>query len=220
MTPPVQRSLGNRAWQAFLKFSCRLGAVCAFNIRCGGRDKVPSSGGGLMLSNHQSNLDPVLVGLCCTRRLNYVARKTLFKFPPFRWLINSLDAISIDREGTGLDGLKETLRRLKRGEIVLLFPEGTRTLDGEVHAVKPGFCAVARRSGVPILPVALDGAWHAWPRHRKLPRPAVIHVQFGDPIGPDQIQAMSDEQLVAEVERRIRDCHARARTGRLRASER
>ncbi len=218
MTPPVQRSLGNRAWQAFLKFSCRLGAVGAFNIRCGGRDKVPSSGGGLMLSNHQSNLDPVLVGLCSDRRLNYVARKTLFKFPPFRWLINSLDAISIDREGTGLDGLKETLRRLKRGEIVLLFPEGTRTLDGEVHAVKPGFCAVARRSGVPILPVALDGAWHAWPRHRKLPRPAVIHVQFGDPIDPDQIKAMNDEQLVAEVERRIRDCHAVARAGRRRAS--
>ena len=218
MTPPVQRSLGNRAWQAFLKFSCQLAAVGAFNIRGGGRANVPRSGGGLMLSNHQSNLDPVLVGLCSARRLNYVARKTLFKFPPFRWLINSLDAISIDREGTGLEGLKETLRRLKRGEIVLLFPEGTRTLDGEVQAVKPGFCAVARRSGVPILPVAMDGAWHAWPRHRMLPRRAVIHVQFGDPIDPDQIKQLNDEQLVAEVERRIRECHAVARAGRLRAS--
>jgi 1-acyl-sn-glycerol-3-phosphate acyltransferase len=214
----VQRSLANRAWQAFLKFSCQLGAVGFFNIRCGGREKVPASGGGLMLSNHQSNLDPVLVGLASKRRLNYVARKTLFKFPPFRWLINSLDAISIDREGTGLDGLKETLRRLKRGEIVLLFPEGTRTPDGEVQAMKPGFCAVARRSAVPILPVALDGAWHAWPRQQKLPRRAVIHVQFGDPIGPEEINQLTDEQLVNEVERRIRACHERAREGRLRAS--
>jgi 1-acyl-sn-glycerol-3-phosphate acyltransferase len=220
MTAPVQRSLANRAWQAFLKFSCQLGAIGFFNIRCGGREKVPASGGGLMLSNHQSNLDPVLVGLACKRRLNYVARKTLFKFPPFRWLINSLDAISIDREGTGLDGLKETLKRLKRGEIVLLFPEGTRTPNGEVQSIKPGFCAVARRSAVPILPVAMDGAWHAWPRQQKLPRRAVIHVQFGDPIEPAEINQLTDEQLVNEVERRIRACHERAREGRLRASGR
>ncbi len=218
MTPPVQRSLPNRTWQALLKFVCRLGGVMLFSIRCHGREKVPASGGGLMLSNHQSNLDPVLVGLASDRRLNYVARKTLFRFAPFRWLINSLDAIAIDREGTGLEGLKETLRRLKRGEIVLLFPEGTRTPDGEVHPMKPGFCAVARRSKVPILPVAVDGAFDAWPRQRKFPRRAVIHIQFGDPITPEEIGRLDDEALVAEVERRIRDCHARAQAARHRAT--
>jgi len=217
MSAPVQRSLPNRTWQAFLKFSCRLGAVAVFNIRCHGREKVPRTGGGLMLSHHQSNLDPVLVGLASDRRLNYVARKTLFKFPPFRWLINSLDAIAIDREGSGLEGLKETLKRLKRGEIVLLFPEGTRTPDGEVHAIKPGFCAVARRAKVPLIPAAMDGAWEAWPRQRKLPRRAVIHVAFGDPIPAEEIERMSDEEMVAEVERRIRACHAQAREARLRA---
>lgn len=214
MTPPAKRSLPNRAWQAFLKFTCRLTAVAMFNIRCHGREKIPPSGGGLMLSNHQSNLDPVLIGLACDRRLNYVARKTLFRFAPFRWLINSLDAIPIDREGLGFEGLKETLRRLKRGELVLLFPEGTRTPDGLVHAIKPGFCAVARRAGVPVVPVALDGAFDAWPRHCRRPRTAVIHLDFGDPIGPAEIERMSDDALVAEVERRIRDCHARARHAR------
>ncbi len=218
MTPPARRSLGNRAWQAFLKFGCRLGAVCVFNVRCEGRDRVPPTGGGLMLSNHQSNLDPVLVGLACDRRLNYVARKTLFKFAPFRWLINSLDAIPIDREGTGLEGLKETLRRLKRGEIVLLFPEGTRTPDGEVRPMKPGFCAVARRSGLPLFPVALDGAWDAWPRQRVLPGRSIVHIHFGEPISPELIQSLDDAQLTAEVERRIRECHKLAREGRLRAA--
>lgn len=218
MSTPVQRSLPNRAWQAFLKFSCRLTSVAVFNIRCRGREFVPSTGGGLVLSNHQSNLDPVLIGLASDRRLNYVARKTLFKFPPFRWLINSLDAIAIDREGTGLEGLKETLKRLKRGEMVLLFPEGTRTPDGEVHAMKPGFCAVARRSGVPIIPVAMDGAYDAWPRKQKLPGRAVIHVQFGPPISVEEIAGLNDDELVAEVERRIRACHAAARAGRLLAS--
>jgi 1-acyl-sn-glycerol-3-phosphate acyltransferase len=195
-----------------------LSSVAVFNMRCHGRDKVPARGGALMLSNHQSHLDPLLVGLASDRRLNYVARKTLFRFAPFRWLIRSFDAFAIDREGSGLEGLKETLKRLKRGEIVLLFPEGTRTPDGRVHPIKPGFCAVARRARVPIVPAAMDGAFDAWPRTRRFPRRAVIHVQFGDAIEPPEIERLSDDQLVAEIERRIRDCHARARSARLRAS--
>lgn len=170
------------------------------------------------MSNHQSNLDPVIIGLCCNRRLNYVARQTLLTFAPLRWLLNSLDTIPIDRDGIGLSGLKETLRRLKRGELVLLFPEGTRTRDGEVQAIKPGFCALARRAEVPLVPVAMDGAFDAWPRQRSFPRPAVIHVQFGEPILPAHVKLLSDEQLVQEVERRIRDCHARARITRRRAA--
>jgi len=170
------------------------------------------------MSNHQSNLDPVIIGLCCERRLNYVARQTLLTFAPLRWLLNSLDTIPIDRDGIGLGGLKETLRRLKRGELVLLFPEGTRTRDGEVQAIKPGFCALARRAEVPLVPVAMDGAFDAWPRQRGFPRPAVIHVQFGEPILPEQVKLLSDEQLVREVERRIRDCHVRARITRRHAA--
>jgi 1-acyl-sn-glycerol-3-phosphate acyltransferase len=216
----MRRSLPNRLWQAFLKFAARLSAVAAFQFRCAGRELVPATGGGLVLSNHQSNLDPVIIGLACDRRLNYVARQTLFRFPPLRWLINSLDAIPIDRDGTGLGGLKETLKRLKRGEMVLLFPEGTRTPDGQVQAMKPGFCAIARRAAVPLVPVALDGAYDAWPRQRAFPRRAVIHVQYGTPITLREIALWSDEQLVAEVERRIRDCHALARAGRQRASGR
>jgi 1-acyl-sn-glycerol-3-phosphate acyltransferase len=210
----MPRSLPNRMWQTFLKFLARLTAVSVFRFRCRGRELIPEGGGGLLLSNHQSNLDPILVGLASDRRLNYVARESLFSFAPFRWLANSVDAIPIDREGTGLTGLKETLKRLKRGEMVLLFPEGTRTRDGEVHAIKPGFCSLARRSGVPLVPAAVDGAFDAWPRQRRLPRPAVIHVQFGEPIPPELVKSMSDEQLVEEVEHRIRECHAQARQSR------
>jgi 1-acyl-sn-glycerol-3-phosphate acyltransferase len=214
----MPRSLPNRLWQALLKFLARLTAVSVFQIRCRDERLMPPRGGGLVLSNHQSNLDPVLIGLCCQRRLNYVARQTLLKFAPLRWLLNSLDAIPIDRDGTGLGGLKETLKRLKRGELVLLFPEGTRTSDGEVHAIKPGFCALARRAEVPLVPVAMDGAFDAWPRQRRFPRPAVIHVQFGPPITPAQVKLLSDEQLVHEVENRIRACHAQARRTRRRAA--
>jgi 1-acyl-sn-glycerol-3-phosphate acyltransferase len=196
---------------------CRVLAAAVLKIRVTGRDLVPDDGGGLVLSNHQSNFDPVLIGLSCERRLNYVARTTLFRSRMFRLMVAALDAIPIDREGGGLAGLKETLKRIKRGEMVLIFPEGTRTPDGEVHRMMAGFCAIARRGKVPLVPVALDGAYDAWPRQRALPRPATVHVVWGDPISPACAAKLSDDELVAEVEKRIRACHDMARQGRLRA---
>jgi len=191
--------------------NCRLAAVLLFRIRCSGRSHVPPHGGALILSNHQSHLDPILIGVASDRQLNFVARKTLFSFAPLRWLIYSLDAIPIDREGTGFGGIKETLKRLKQEEAVVLFPEGTRTADGEVAPLKPGFCALAKRAGVPLVPAAIDGAFDAWPRFRCLPRRAKIAVRFGPPILPHEIQRFTDGELLAEVERRIRACHSAAR---------
>ncbi|MCL6501843.1 MAG: 1-acyl-sn-glycerol-3-phosphate acyltransferase [Pirellulales bacterium] len=210
----AQRSLPKRLWYGFLHIVCRLLGVVAYGIRVRGRHHVPASGGALLLSNHQSHYDPVLIGLACDRRLNYVARSTLFRFGPFRWLIHSLDAIPIEREGLGLAGLKETLRRLKRGELVLLFPEGTRTRDGRVGTLKPGFSALAHRAQVPLVPVAIDGAFEAWPRTRPWPWVARIEIQFGEPLLPQQALGLNDRELVAEMERRIRACHAAAQCRR------
>jgi 1-acyl-sn-glycerol-3-phosphate acyltransferase len=213
----AQRSFAKHAWYEFLKVLCRLGTVVLFRLRASGREYMPKEGGLLVLSNHQSQFDPVLVGLCSERRMNFLARQSLFRFAPFRWLIQSLDAIPIDRDGTGLGGLKETLKRLKKEELVLIFPEGTRTSDGEVAELKPGFVALARRAGVPLLPVAIDGAYQAWPKGQTWPGWAVIHVDFGPAIMPHEIEQLDDAQLVAEVQSRIVACHARARASRGRA---
>ena len=129
----MRRSLAKRVWYRFLHVACRLVAVVVFRNRVEGRRDVPKSGPVLVLSNHQSNFDPVLIGLACDRRLNYLARDTLFGFAPFRWLIRSLDAIPIDREGVGLSGHQgDASSGSKRGEMVLMFPEGTRTRDGRL----------------------------------------------------------------------------------------
>jgi 1-acyl-sn-glycerol-3-phosphate acyltransferase len=216
----AQRSLPKRIWYDSLRIICRLVGPAVFGIRVRGRENVPADGGALVMSNHQSHLDPVLVGLATDRRLNYLARQSLFGFAPFRWLIKSLDAIPLDREGLGLNGLKETLKRLKRGEMVLIFPEGTRTRDGEVGVFKPGFCALARRANVPLLPVGIEGSFDSWPRSRLLPMPAAIHIQFGAPLEPGEIEQLDDEQLVAEMRRRIAACHAEARRLRDRALKR
>lgn len=189
----------------------RFVGVTLFGLRTMGRDNYPDTGGALICANHQSYFDPVLVGLTCGRRMNYLARESLFRVPCLKQAIQFLDAIPIDRDGSGLSGLKETLKRLKRGELVLIFPEGTRSRDGEMNSLKPGFCAVARRSKVPLVPVGFDGAYQAWPRSAKLPRLSRTAVVVGKPIQPGEVEAMDDKQLVAELERRMRECHLEAR---------
>jgi 1-acyl-sn-glycerol-3-phosphate acyltransferase len=212
-----ERSRASRAWYAFMRMLAIGFSLVYFRIRCHGRQNIPKSGGVLILSNHQSHLDPPLVGMVIPRRVNYVARDTLFKNKLFAALIHSLDAIPIDREGLGISGLKETMRRLKRGEMVLLFPEGTRSSDGEIHSLKPGFSALVQRTGVPILPVGLEGAFDCWPRGAKGPRPRPIHLVIGEPISAEVAKTMDDRGLVALVEQKIRECHAQARALRLRA---
>lgn len=206
----MSRTLFQRFCYDAFRVVCRLGAVCVFRMRCHGREYVPAEGGVIVLSNHQSHFDPILVGLAIDRRLNFLARKSLFRSPVLRPLLELFGSIPIDREGSGFGGLKETLKRLKRGEMVLIFPEGTRTHTGEVGPLKPGFIPLARRGGAPLLPVAMAGAFEAWPRSRSLPRPARIALCFGEPIPPAQVAALDDDELLALVHERMVACHERA----------
>jgi 1-acyl-sn-glycerol-3-phosphate acyltransferase len=206
-----ERPLISRVWYEFLRWGVRMTGMLAYGVRYSGRENIPPSGAVLVVSNHQSHFDPPLVGAGCTRRMNYLARETLFRFAPFRWLIHSVDAIPIDRDGLGLGGIKESLRRMKRGEMVLIFPEGTRTRDGNMGRFRPGFTVLAARAKAWILPVAIEGAFAAWPRWQKLPRLGTIHVCFGEPIPPEQVVAWGERELLAEVEQRVRACHAMLR---------
>src|SRR3954451_23576739 len=210
-----ERPLSQRGCYDGLRVLRRTVAVWLYGLRIEGRDHWPATGGGLICANHQSMFDPPLVGLTCSRRMNYLARDTLFRVPGLAQLITFLDAIPIDREGGGLAGLKETLRRLKAGELVLIFPEGTRTHDGEVAPLKPGFISVARRSRVPLIPVGLDGAYQAWPRSAPVPRLGRVAVVIGQPISASEIAAFSDDDLLRELSRRIQACHGKAREIRL-----
>ena len=189
-------------------------AVSTMHVRCHGRGQVPRSGGVLVVCNHQSHFDPVLVGLAVDRRLNFLARDTLFGFAPFRWLIRSLDAIPIDREGLGLSGLKETLRRLAQGEMVLVFPEGARTHDGEIAPLKPGFSLLVRRARVPIVPVVLEGPFEAWPRQQKLPRVPLLEIDIGPTLMPEEVAHLREDVLVPLLEARLREGLVRARRRR------
>ncbi len=195
----AHRSGFNRLLYATVRFCFRCLTVVLLRFRASGQEHWPASGGALVCANHQSYLDPVLVGVACPRHMNYLARKSLFNLPVLRWWIRQLDAIPIDRDGMGLGGLKETMRRLRRGELVLIFPEGTRTEDGELQPLKPGFLAVARRSGVPLVPVGIDGAFQAWPRQRRWPGFGLVRMHVGPPLSREEVAECPDEELLQRM---------------------
>lgn len=211
----MKRSWIKRTGYRAMRALFRLSGIVLFQYRCIGREKIPSQGGALVCSNHQSNLDPMVVGMQSQRRMNYLARKSLFDSFLLGWMIRFLDAISIDRDGLGFSGLKQTLSCLRDGEIVLLFPEGTRTDDGELLDFKPGVCSLVRRGKVPLVPVGIDGPFQAWPRSSLLPHREVVRVVIGDPILPDEIERWDDEQLLAELKGRIQQCLEQARQSRM-----
>lgn len=202
-----------------LRTLARLFATIACRMRVEGRHLLPDRGGAMLLSTHQSVMDPVLVGLCCNRFINYLARHTLFKNPLFSLLIRVLDAIEIDRERGGLAGLKEMLKRLKRGEAVLLFPEGTRTSNGRIGEIKPGFIPIARRSGVPLVPIAVVGAYECMPKGAKWLIPRPIAVVFGKPILENEYKELSDEELLARLTISLHQLYARGSQLTLRSSQ-
>lgn len=151
-------------------------------------------------------LDSVLVGICDNGSMNYIARKTLFKNRLFAFLIRTLDAIEIDRERGGLAGLKEMLKRLQNNKRVLLFPEGTRTTDGNIGALKMGFIPIARRSHVPLIPIAVVGAYRILPRGTIFPHFQPLAVVFGPPIMPDELQTLDDIGLRDRLARELDAC--------------
>ena len=200
-------------WYAFFQTLSQLLALLLFRIRVFGRGNVPDRGGTLLISNHQSFLDPVLVGLSLSRHLRYLARDSLFKLAPAGWFIGSLGAIPIHREGTGLTGLKATLRLLRAGDAVLIFPEGTRSRDGRIGRLRPGVNLLVQRAGAAIVPVAVAGAFEAWPRGRRLFRPRPICVQFGPPIDVRALAALEPDAVTEVLRREIAKCFEQARRG-------
>ena len=206
MAKKNKRSLSKRCFYWCVRLMSQFLGVFLFQMRSYRRDKIPGEGAALILSTHQSHFDPVLIGVTFNERLNYLARRTLFKNRLFGAAISLLDAIELDRDRSGLAGLKETMKRLKAGEKVLIFPEGTRSSDGEIAEMKPGFLSVARRSKAPMIPIAITGAFDALPRGSKIPLRTPLRLVVGDTISPEDIMELSDAEILKVVSDRLHEC--------------
>ncbi len=203
----IERPLGMGLWYDTAKSLIHLCGTIFFRVQYSGLENIPRTGGVIIAANHQSTVDPPLIGAGVPRRLNFLARKTLYRFAPFGMLLRSLDAIPLDQEGSPLAGLREALRRVREGEGTVIFPEGARSWDGKIAPFQGGFTVLARRSRASIVPAAIEGAWDAWPRWETFPRMLPVHVHYGPPMSPEEVQGLKGEALVREVERRVRAIH-------------
>ena len=166
-----------------LKPLCVIAFAIFFRFRGYRADRVPTEGGFILASNHQSFLDPVLLGLGLRRQIGFVARSTLFKNPLFSALIRALGAVPIERDKGDMGALRSVKDALRSGRILVMFPEGTRTRDGTVGRCKAGAAISARAARAPIVFAAIDGAHDAWPKHGKLPRLfTTVRVVYGEPV--------------------------------------
>lgn len=196
---PIRRIL----WWHFLHLLCYLWVAPFYRYRAWGVQHIPRDGAVLLISNHQSFLDPILVGLASHHRQFYaMARSTLFHKPQFAWLIRSLNAIPINRNEADTAAMRQCLEVLKQNHALLIFPEGTRTTDGQTGDFAPGTMLLIKRSKAPVIPVAVEGAFDAWPRGRKLPRLfGRIGVQYGKPIPAAELAAMGAQDGMMHLQK-------------------
>jgi 1-acyl-sn-glycerol-3-phosphate acyltransferase len=181
----------------------QLSYVLLFRFRAWGVEHVPSRGGVLLAGNHQSFLDPPAAGLALGRQICFMARSGLFRIPGLGRLIPKLHAFPVERETADLRAIRQAVEILSEGNCLVLFPEGTRSPDGSVGVFKPGFALVAARARVPVVPVAVDGAFAAWPRGRRLPRCGRVRVAYGEPLMTESSQKSACLEFAAEVRRRV-----------------
>jgi 1-acyl-sn-glycerol-3-phosphate acyltransferase len=205
-------------WKS-LQVVARVITTLMFDLKVYGRHHVPARGGVLIVSNHQGNLDPVLLAVRLARPLNYIAKSELFKNPFVGKFLRSLNAFPV-RQGAGdVGAVKETIHRLRAGHLLNLYPEGARTPDGRIAPLQKGVGLIARRAGagadVVIVPAVIVGSFEAWPIFRKWPRPHPICVEYGPPINlanltPDQVLATIDatlRRMFSILQMRTHDIH-------------
>jgi len=159
----------------------RLVSGLLFRFRVVHRERMIQSGPVILAMNHQSYLDPPLAGITCDRAIYFLARKTLLDVPLLGWLLPKLNVIPVNQEGVDRSALKAVINILKSGNAALVFPEGSRTLDGNLQPAEPGLGLVIAKTLAPVMPMRIFGAHEALPPGGGL-RLRPITIVIGKPI--------------------------------------
>jgi len=200
-------------WTGF-RYLMRIVFTIWLGYRARGAEKISPTGGGLLLINHQSFLDPLMAGLPFQRPVSYLARDSLFAVFGLGWFLRKVYVMPISRKSAGASSIRESVRRMKHGFLVGIFPEGTRSRDGKVGPMKSGFASLIRRGQVPIYPVGIAGTFEAMPRNAWLMRRRRVRVVYGDPLTIEELERYTqrgrEKELVSLVRDRIIDCQQQA----------
>lgn len=176
-----------------------------FDYRVLHGERIIEEGPAILAMNHESYLDPPLAGIACRREIYYLARKTLLDVPILGPILPKLRVIPVDQESADRTALKTVIKLIRAGHCTVIFPEGSRTLDGEFQAAQPGLGLVIAKTRAPVVPMRVFGARQAFPRGGA-PRPfRPITLVVGEPIrfteaelaegGRELYQSLSDRVM-------------------------
>jgi len=160
----------------------RLAGRLFFRFRVIHRERMIQSGPVILAMNHQSYLDPPLAGTTCDRAIYFLARRTLLDVPLLGWVLPKLNVIPVNQEGVDRSAIKAVIRVLQGGNGVLVFPEGSRTLDGNLQPAEPGLGLVIAKTLAQVVPLRIFGAHEALPRDGGRVRCVPITIVIGEPI--------------------------------------
>jgi 1-acyl-sn-glycerol-3-phosphate acyltransferase len=153
-----------------------------FDYRIINRERIIEEGGVILAMNHESYLDPPLAGIACHREIHYLARKTLLEWPILGPILPKLKVIPVDQDRADMSALKNVIKLVRAGESTVIFPEGSRTLDGNLLPALPGLGLVIAKTLVPVVPMRIFGAHKAFPRGGKPRLFTPITLVVGEPM--------------------------------------
>jgi 1-acyl-sn-glycerol-3-phosphate acyltransferase len=165
-------------WYTLSKITARL----FFSFRVVYPERLIEEGSLILASNHQSYFDPPLIGICSRRGVYYLARKTLLQIPLLGKLLPHINVILVDRDGNDMSALKSVIRTVKAGNGVVLFPEGTRSPNGQLQAGKAGIGLVIAKTRAPVQPMRIFGSFEAFPKGSGKITAIPVTVVVGEPI--------------------------------------
>jgi 1-acyl-sn-glycerol-3-phosphate acyltransferase len=176
-----------------------------YGLKVFGLENIPKEGGLIMAANHASFFDPPVIGGVSTRRVRFMAREGLFKIPLFGTFLK-IFAFPVKRDKPHPSAIKGTVRRLQQGELIVMFPEGSRSVDGSLLEAKRGLSVIAAMSRMPVIPTLIKGTERALPVGARFPRPSKITVTFGAPLvmhkeeTEKQFQERVNRDIIKEIE--------------------
>lgn len=208
-----RRGSGASAWNVLfwwtltlwlLRFWMRL---CYKNRRFG-MEHIPSSGPFIIAANHQSNFDPVIVGTVTHDRVYHsIARATLFNSTILAWLMERYGVIAIRRGESDTKAIRRAIEVIKQGQGVMIFPEGTRTADGNIGEFQRGLWLLIKKCKVPVVPVGFDGAYDAWKIGTKPKSFGMIEVRAGNAFDGEALVEMGEEEGMRAIRESIVQLH-------------
>ncbi|MFQ5878442.1 MAG: lysophospholipid acyltransferase family protein [Acidobacteriota bacterium] len=170
-----------------------------------GLQHLPRRGPAIVISNHTSYIDPIVLGSASPRPVHFIVLQAMFDLLLLRWFYWGMGTIPVRLEGQDTRGIKRALRILSQGRILGIFPEGSRSPDGRMGDPRPGAALIAALSGAPVVPAFIDGADQSLPVGGRFPRPTRVHVRFGPPLRFGSSRRRAGRDALLAFARRMRE---------------